>query len=493
MKKRLLKIFFISLVLLIIGACTTTKVDNSKANIVRQQLAEEGIPFSSQSLAHFAGEGDIAKVQQFLDAGMDINAMAGSSSAIMVAAAYQKSDMVRYLINHGADVNTITYIGSPLAVTAWNGNADIARMLLQSGANPDAVIVDGYTPLLIAALNDKAEFIKVLGEYGANVNYIHPVTGFTPLALAAYYSNKDAAIALIKLGANVNYIDPNNISVLDWSQISPNDDITRALVENGAKVEMKKNNAVPFVILAALAHENLPMVNFLINRGISVNGLADGKMPLVIWCAKCNVPNSALELIKLGADISVKDADGYSALDWAITNSEIKLVQAIDPKVDTSKLTIPQDPNVQRQATLVGDLINDRYYKGTVTSVESLEGALSGAYSIDTSIIRDTRSDTIFKNPSIKEDTSTTELPGWQSVDKFEDFNKQIQADMEAIDSSLKRQSGVIEPLPVESDLYNKEMKTDVPSVYDSIGKQPEEITVPAVSQPDTIPSADQK
>lgn len=448
MKKKLLRVFVVAMASLVVGACTTVTVDNSKINKARQQLAEEGVPFSFQALNYFAGEGNIARVQQFLDAGMDINALGGSATALMVAAAYNKVEMVRYLINHGADVNLATYHGTALSITAWRGSADIARILLQNGANPNVVVIDGYTPLIIAAFNGKAEIIELLIEFGAKIEYVHPVTSYTALTTATYYGQKDAALALIKLGANVNYVDANGLSVLDWSQIGSYDDITKALVANGAKVEMQKNNTVPLVMLAALGHENLPMIDFLVDKGISVNAFYE-KMPIVAWCAKCNVPNSAIELIKLGADISARDADGHTVLDWAILNGQKKLAQTIDPKIDVSKLNIPTDPNTLNQATLVGELINDQYYQGTVTSVQGLENLLNNSIITDTPLMRDLRSDTMFKNPAIKTDTAVVH-PEWGNVNEFENFDKQIQSDMQSIDKYLSAQPNVTTPAAVD-------------------------------------------
>ncbi len=450
MKKALLRVSVAALASLAVVACTVTTVDNSKANMARQQLVAEGIPFSPEALSHFASKGDVVKVQQFLDAGMDVNATGGSSTALMVAVAYKKADMVRYLINHGADVSISTYLGTALSIAAWSGNVDITRILLQNGANPNVAVIDGYTPLMIAAFNNRSEVIKALVESGAKIEAVHPVTAHTALSTAAYYGQKDATITLIKLGANVNYVDArgyinsHGFSALDWSQIGSHDDITKALVANGAKVEMQKDNTVPHVMIAALAHENLSMIDFLVNKGISVNAFY-GKMPLIVWCARCNVPNSAMELIKLGADVSAKDVDGYTALDWAIINGQKKLAQVIDPKIDVSKITIPEDPDTLNQATLVGELINDQYYQASVTSVQGLESMLSDSITTDTSLMKDLRSDKLFKNPAIKTDTSVVH-PDWENANEFENFDKQIQSDMQSIDNTLSTQHDVTVP-----------------------------------------------
>lgn len=442
MKKKLFRASVVALASLVVGACTTTTVDNSKANMARQQLVTEGIPFTPQALAYFARKGDTDKVQKFLDAGMDINALGGGATALMMATAYHP-DMVKYLINHGADVNICTYHGTALTIAARTGNTDVARILLQNGADPNVIVLDGATPLMIAALNGKAEVIKVLVEFGAKIEYIHPVTSYTPLIAATYWGKKDAALALINLGANVNYIDARGISVLDWSQIGSYNDVTKALVVNGAKVEMK-NNSVPLVILVALAHEDIPMIDFLVEKGISVNACYE-KMPILVWCAKCNIPKSALELIKLGADISAKDVDGHTALDWAILTGQKKLAQAIDPKIDVAKINIPKDPNTLDQATLIGELINDQYYQGPVTSVQGLESILKDSITTDTSKMKDLRSDKVFKNPEIPTD-KTLVHPGWENVSEFENFDKQIQSDMQSIDKSLNTQPAVTVP-----------------------------------------------
>ena len=339
MKVTIAKVFSAALVLLLVGACSST--NNLKQQEARSALVKKGISFNDLGFITAAKFGKTDIVQEFLNAGMDINVNI-NGTALIAATAQKQFDMVKFLVGHGADVNECNYLGSPLNAAMYVGNYDIVKYLIDNGADVNLAAEDGTNPIVIAAKTGQGEMIELLANNGANVNYQFPVTEMTPLVFAAADGKLPAVEQLIKAGANVKYKDPAGISVLMWALLGNHLDIAKTLIENGANPQQDR------VLVAALAHDDSDFIGYLINKGVDVNGKAFGKMPYIVWCAKNNLPKSAEALIKLGADINATDSDGSTALDWALINKEYGLVKVLDPSIDINALPKKKgDPNLQ--------------------------------------------------------------------------------------------------------------------------------------------------
>jgi len=498
---KLLKASAIALACIALGACSTSKIYNDQA---RKQLEAKGVAFTPSSFIDSASKGNLADVKLFINAGMDVNVYY-SSTALSAASAHDKLDVVKYLLEQGADPNIETFYGSALTVAAKNGHLDVVQTLLAAGADPNVDSSDGHSTLSVASFDGNPQVIADLVNAGAEVDYVHPVTGATPLVTASYYGKKDAVLALIKAGANINYVDIRGMSVLDWSQVGSNDEITKLLIENGANIENDKHGGVGKVIIFALSHQDTDMVKYLVQKGIDPNGRAFGSMPLLVWCAKNGLQQSGITLIGLGAKISAVDpVSGSSALDYAIMNGEVDLAKAIDPSINTKLVAANSatDLNLRTQQQVVQDYVNDQYYQTDATgpavnyqsalndtgyskdektptklmplysdqgdlkdslnpsnasgadtqdvpAVQNLENVLTTQLASDTQMMHDLRSDPVFQgNESMTSDTKTNTVPGLDDANvvsdnnaSFQDFDKQISQDMNSIDQSVNTQS----------------------------------------------------
>lgn len=367
MKMNLLKASVVALACFAVGACSTTVVDNSQAIQAQKQLQSKGIAYNSSNFISCASAGDLGSVKLFLDGGMDINTYF-SSTALSAASSNGKVDVVKFLLDNGANPNIETFYGTALVVAIKNANnLEIVNMLLAAKADPNAISSDGHSALSVAAFTGNGQIITALVNAGAKVDYMHPVTKTTPLSTAAYYGKTDAVLALIKAGANVNYTDNRGMTVLDWSSIGSFDEITKILIDNGASLTPTKGDGVPTVMIAALAHQDIDMINYLVGKGIGVNSMVFGKMPMLAWCAKNGLQQSGLELLKLGANPSAKDSVSDStALDFAIMLGEVDLAKALDPSINTSQVSAnaSADPNLRTQQQVIQDYVDDQYYQG---------------------------------------------------------------------------------------------------------------------------------
>src|SRR5918993_903032 len=64
----------------------------------------------------------------------------------------------------------IDYTETSFIENARDGNADAVKLFLDSGMNTEVKTKDGQTALMVAALGNKIDVVKLLLERGADVN-----------------------------------------------------------------------------------------------------------------------------------------------------------------------------------------------------------------------------------------------------------------------------------------------------------------------------------
>jgi hypothetical protein len=105
--------------------------------------------------ARAAREGNIAKMQELLDQGMDINeATHMSDPALFHAASVGQVEMVDFLLKNGAEADgyTNSYHHTPLMQAAHYGHTKVVKLLMENGANVKACNINGKTPLDFALM-----------------------------------------------------------------------------------------------------------------------------------------------------------------------------------------------------------------------------------------------------------------------------------------------------------------------------------------------------
>jgi ankyrin repeat protein len=303
-------------------------------------------------------------VQRLIEKGSDANATGGRYGTALQAAAVndarrlikllggrligsrpihgvsEKSHLrvVPLLVEKGAKVNVRGgYYGTALQATAYAGSAEVVRYLVMNGANVNTEGGRYGTALQAAARCGHEVIVKVLIQTGAKVNAKGGRFG-TALQAASRYGHTSVAEYLIDAGANVDLgVDPSGESAVGLH-----------------------GNA-----LLAAAYYGTEMVEFLLSKGASINGVDDqGRNALHIAAAfgDCKLIDILLPLIYVGdarfstdrlartyfhhaaASGSVEavdrfialgiqkdaiDTDGWNALHWAARKGKKSVVRRL--------------------------------------------------------------------------------------------------------------------------------------------------------------------
>lgn len=292
---------------------------------------------------HAIRNGDIRKLTSLLDDARvaDLRDAQGTP-LVMYAAFYLNADGLRLFLEKGASPNATNQSGA--SVLMWAAaDADKVRLLLSRGANVNAVSSRGNTALIVAASqHGSAPVLKQLLAAGADVN-AHDLEGDSALVAAARSGDLEATRVLIEHKADVNAeatreaVTPEGGSPLMNAAMYGHLDLVKLLLRSGADLNLtgERGNALAWAAFA----DRRDVAEFLVKRGINVNvGGARlrsfrsdrGYTPLM-YAAMTERDNPDLVnlLIKHGADVNAKSEKGESALRFARSRGDTKVVAAL--------------------------------------------------------------------------------------------------------------------------------------------------------------------
>uniref|UniRef100_A0AAT9UPI9 Ankyrin repeat containing protein n=1 Tax=Apapanepox virus TaxID=3049969 RepID=A0AAT9UPI9_9POXV len=196
------------------------------------------------------------------------------------------TDMLDFLKDIGFDINTVD---------------DLNRTILH------------YT--CFYTTND--EKIKRILDYGVNINAIDN-DGFTALHYAIIYSNVKAVKILLEYGADVNINTKNDDDVFDLAVETKNTEIVIEVIQ------YYSNYINNHVALGNVTCSNdLKMISLLLNIGFDVNGKYYNSSSLLHLAVIFGKPETVKVLLEYGANPNITDKYGTTPLESALTTWHI--------------------------------------------------------------------------------------------------------------------------------------------------------------------------
>ena len=228
-------------------------------------------------------------IQTVVDCGADIKERDNlGSTAMHTAVRWDAPDSINKLISLGINVNAQNTAGkSPLAEAVVAGKYEIAKQLLASGADPNTSDSNGVTVLMDAIRGCSKDSVQLLLGYGANPN-VQEVNGRNAYHEAAYMADKE----IIRLIRNAG----------------------------GNPLSRDKQGNTPFSIVLK---KDIGVIREVLGNNYTITD-SDGNTPVHI-VVKGKGSDSLLQvLIDEGYPVDTRNADGYTALNYAIENNAVK-------------------------------------------------------------------------------------------------------------------------------------------------------------------------
>ncbi|MBU6140123.1 MAG: ankyrin repeat domain-containing protein [Proteobacteria bacterium] len=268
-------------------------------------------------------------------------------SPLHFAASSRKSNAIRFLCNSGADMRLMTPYGEDALSLALDLR-DVASVRELRAAGDDLNRFDEEGKTLIYRLAEKGDQdgIDTLVKAGADINCRNKSKYGENVIHMAVKNNQPGLIPILcHFGADPNLENIQQVSPLDLALIQENTD---SVIELGlAGVDLNQR------LFSEVCNENTNNVRILVKAGANPNSeILDAGSMLHVIIRRCmeegsgRNPSIVATLIDLGADSSIRDAEGNAA-DYLIVREG--LTQAVR-KIPTERID-----HLMREAIEKGD------------------------------------------------------------------------------------------------------------------------------------------
>jgi ankyrin repeat protein len=260
--------------------------------------------------------GNINLVRKCLEKGADADLQSGNGVTLLYSACNKNHiDIAELLISYGANVNqglNEEYGRNPLLVAAIGEHSELMKMLIANGAK---------TGLHLAALQGDIDTVKTfLEQEKFSVNSI--CEGMTPLCLAAIGGHLKISQLLLDRGAVLDFLYYQNTPLYQAAKLN-HIELVDLLIDRGSD----PNHASTLHIATCRNYQEL--VKRLIARGVDVNYQDGGGTPLHA-AAENGLREIAELLIANGAQVSAKSKfDASTPLHHAAENGFIEIAELL--------------------------------------------------------------------------------------------------------------------------------------------------------------------
>ncbi len=220
---------------------------------------------------------------------------------------------------------------SALFTAIQAGDSQGVRDALRRGAKPDVVDHEGFTPLIRAIAQGKAETVKVLLNGGADIQLActYPKAPWSPLTFAAWRGNNELVAALLLRGANPRMRDPLGRTALIVATELGREMVVDGLLNHDSSLVDMVTVEERTALMYAATLGRLSILRRLVDAGAGLD-----RQDRIGRCALMDAvihrhPEAVDSLLQLGANPDLQDRDGLTALMHACAGALEKSVQRL--------------------------------------------------------------------------------------------------------------------------------------------------------------------
>ena len=261
-----------------------------------------------------------AVISLLLAAGADVNASAWDGYTALLCSLHKDNlELTRILLDANAQVNAQNAsVDYPLHSAIGHSETeriDLIALLLQAGADQRLKGCFGENALHAAIRRGHYETVKLLLKYDSEVNEkTSDQFCFTPLILAVMHNQKEILLLLLQAGADFDIQDSAGKTALDYAFEQHRDEITQMLLVRTHKDEF----GMTALHYAALEGEDPQEIERYLVSGVYIDQPRnDGATALMLAAMKGNIRQVEM-LLRHGADVNAQDAEGKTALNYAL-------------------------------------------------------------------------------------------------------------------------------------------------------------------------------
>lgn len=260
-------------------------------------------------------------------AGADANLRNNDGDTPLMIASYADDyDLVKFLKANGAK---FTSPNEELIFAAIQGDVAEIQRLLAAGAKVNQSYRYDRTPLMLAAGNGQTAAVKALIAAGADIN-ARDNEHDTPLVFAIMSRHKSTILALLDAGADLNI--SNNYGGTALSEVAmllDDPDLVHLLIRHGASVDGIGSPTQFTPLMAAASSGGLLTVQILLDAHVPVDAQTTEGLTALMEAATSGQADILTLLLRAGADPSIKDEKGRTALDWAMEEHQQAAVDVL--------------------------------------------------------------------------------------------------------------------------------------------------------------------
>ena len=174
--------------------------EEEKSRQAFSNLFNEGFPYTADCFAYHIAKNNIKICQDFVDAGISINARTEEGTPMLnIAIRAEQNECVNWILSQNVDIDAVSDDRGYSAVmdAVWKNNYELTKLLIERGANLNFISRDGQSVLVLAVGAGKYDICKLLAESGADPD-IKDQMNMSAYEYAKLFGRKDIVEVLEK-------------------------------------------------------------------------------------------------------------------------------------------------------------------------------------------------------------------------------------------------------------------------------------------------------